>query len=53
MEKEVRRSRMEERKKRQQRAERAVWVLLLALLIFWSLPLAGKGIDVRDTGSYL
>ena len=33
--------------------QKTVCGLLLLVLVLWSLPLVGKGIDVRDTGSYL
>ena len=33
--------------------QKTVCGLLLLALVLWSLPLVGKGIDVRDTGSYL
>lgn len=33
--------------------QKTVCGFLLLALVLWSLPLVGKGIDVRDTGSYL
>ena len=44
---------MDENKKISVKVERLVWFALLAILILWSLPLVNRGIDVRDTGSYL
>ena len=44
---------MEKKKIMSSGLQRVILLILFLVLVFWSLPLVNKGIDLRDTGSYL